>query len=78
MYANPNVDALDCDEVITQGAGNDYCMSHLTLVPTPEQVIYPLQQATSHAEDQAPVDTESAEAPKVSLQAIEVRDQNEM
>ncbi|KAF4569802.1 hypothetical protein EYR40_008782 [Pleurotus pulmonarius] len=77
MY--PNADALAHDEVITQGSEDDYLMSHTRLVPAPERVVYPLEQSTSDAKDQASDGQESAEAPeKTSLKAAEIPPQNEM
>ncbi|KAG9223944.1 hypothetical protein CCMSSC00406_0004440 [Pleurotus cornucopiae] len=66
IYTNPDPNTPAYGEVVALGSGNDCCMSHLTLVPTPDQVVYPSQQSTSHAEDQAnnaPLDIESAKAP---------------
>ncbi|KAF7430753.1 hypothetical protein PC9H_006464 [Pleurotus ostreatus] len=81
IYTNPHPNTSGYGEVIALGSGNDCCLSHLTLVPTPDKVVYPPQQSTSHAEDQAnnASDTESAKAPEgASPQAIEVPDHNEM
>lgn len=84
IYTNPDANTPAYGEVIARGSVNNYSMSRLTLFPTPDRVVYPPQQSTSHAEDQAsnaPVDIESAKAPKgkgASPQAIEVPDHNEM